>query len=140
MLMSIPCVAVATVAAVGLPVSWSMLGLLVLMTSTALHPAINAKHSGNTEPPRQRRISMKVVIALEPQIQIDPEGAARGIGGQFAVTLQVVVPGTEVRVLRVAAAVRGPPVEIPSTHTDLRVGHGTESAHARQPRRRNARA
>jgi hypothetical protein len=44
--MSIPCAAVATVAGVGFPVSWSMLGLFVLVISFALHDAARRKIAG----------------------------------------------------------------------------------------------
>src|SRR6187549_1371207 len=60
---------------------------------------------------RVRRISVMGVIS-EAKIQVEPETPARGIRGQLAVALQVVVAGTEVRELRVAAAIRGPPEEV----------------------------
>src|SRR5688572_3938425 len=74
--MSSPCAAVATVAAVGLPVSWSMLGLLVLVTSTALHEAINVRQAGNRPRnigPRTARRGTRRLASLAPIV--DSAGA-----------------------------------------------------------------
>src|SRR5512138_532342 len=109
-----------------------MLGLLVLMTSTFWHPTIAARHTASEAGDRRRRRRIAVMsIISEAKIEVDPEAPARRVGGQLAVALQVVVAGAEVRELRVAAAVRGPPVEVASADTELGVRYAVHAAHLR---------
>src|SRR5215204_2812448 len=88
---------------------------------------------------RVRRISVMGVIS-EAKIQVEPETPARGIRGQLAVALQVVVAGAEVRELRIAAAIRRPPEEVAAAQGELRARHAVHAAHLRQPRSRDPRA
>src|SRR3982751_2582440 len=97
-----------------------MLGLFVLRISFASHPSIAIKQIGNRER-RERRVFVMEFIS-EAKIEVDPEAPAGRIGAELAVALQVVVACAEVRELRVAAAIGGPPEQVPAAHAELCVG------------------
>src|SRR3954467_14948977 len=115
-----------------------MLGLFVLRISFASHPSIAIKQIGKRKRLERRVFVMEFIS--EAKIEVDPEAPACRIGSELAVALQVVVAGAEVRELRGAAAIWGPPVQVAAAHADLRVRDAVHGAHLRQPRLRDASA